>query len=170
MSLNFDCKIILFSLFSFLLSISEVNGQTTGFYISRGNSVSFYFSTINEIQTGITYNDFAQLIARNDGSDLNGASWDLSVRANSILPNSLPLEVIEVRADIAASEGTSTGWRQLDNTLGSVTLISNGSIFNPNMIIDISYRVGDAGNTVQMVGYPSDYYKVDLIFEMIFHP
>jgi hypothetical protein len=145
-----------------------MNSQN-GFYVSKGQTVSFHFGTINEIQNGITYTDFAEFVAFNQGTHVNGGSWDLTVRANTTLPNGLPLEVVEIFANIALADGTTQNWKQLDNALGPVKLITNGSIGN-NMNIQISYRVGDISNTVQMAGYQSDYYQVDLIFEMIFHP
>jgi hypothetical protein len=164
-ALLFNKKKILLGLLILLNSI-EVDAQN-GFYVSKGVTVSFHFGSINEIQNGITYINFAEFVAYNQGDHVNGAIWDLTVRANAIFPNGLPLEVVEIWADIAPINGTSQGYQQLDNGLLAVNLILNGAI-GDDMVIDISYRVGDIGNTEQMAGYPSDYYTVDLIFEIVF--
>jgi len=154
----------------FILSMNtSIIFSQNGFVKARGWTVSFYFNTLNKIQNGITYTNFTYFEAFNDGTHVNGPSWDLTVRANATFINGLPLGVVEIWANIAAVNGTTTGWQRLDNTLTPVTLISNGAI-GSNMAIDISYRVGDITNTVQMSGYPSDFYSVDLIFEMVFHP
>lgn len=157
----------LFALILCFISI-EVVAQN-GFYVNRGTSVSFHFNSITKIQNGITYNNFAQFYAYNDGTHVNGPNWRLTVRGNATFANGLPLEVVEIRADIAPADGTSAGWIYLDNGLAAVDLITNGNgIPATPMTIDISYRVGDLTNPNQMTGYPSDYYTVDLIFEIVF--
>lgn len=152
-----------------LLVFAGINplSSQNGFYVSKGFSVSFFFNTMSKINTGIEYLDFGEIMVFNDGTEPGGASWRLQVYADAFFDNGMPLEVVEIWADPGAN-GTSTGYQPLSNA--PVILINGGAANGiTGMPVNISYKVGaTAPNTVS--GYPSGYYRVNLVFEIIYTP
>ncbi|MBN2757986.1 MAG: hypothetical protein JXR51_12485 [Bacteroidales bacterium] len=165
---RFNWKLIIF--FLLIHYVQTLSAQPTrGFYIEKGNTISFHINSIDEIQHGVTSLNFARFIAFYDDDDgtIGNSNWELTFVAGAIQivgsnpANTIDLDRVEIWANTDVANGATQNWIVLSTT--ETALISNGiergaAIAMP---IDISYRVG-VSNT--LVGSESDIYSIDLWF------
>ena len=154
----------------------------------EGAAINFNFNSIEKMKNGITLNDATIIgvtVPDSVGDPLTEVvHWEIQFKANNgaatiegeSVGNSLPLNVLELKADDNLGLGTGPGsWIELD--AGYQVLLTTN---DPNNIgltntgwtskqIGISYRCGaNAGGTNSVFGYPTDYYSVEI--EILFVP
>lgn len=148
------------------------NPDTLTLAVISGGQVQWKFKSITEMKAGagITYSDWTNfnLFFNDKGTDDN---LDLVCYAKDVLygekGGTLNPNIIEVRATCPGCAGVTTfGWQNLATSPG-ITLIEDidGSDGGTNYDIHIDFRCGFAG----LIGETSDYYYVDIIFELEGH-
>ena len=176
---------VLLIVFACLLYNNAKSQAISGIVVSKGMTVSFFFNNTVSFSTGITYTDFTIIKAYNDGTDIDGLTWDMSVQVLSN-PYGFPVDRIRIRAEIPEPQRTDAfGGAGHPNgiwhTLGGVTqLVTNGLVYTNDggcglgvagdpaceIPINISYEVGGA---VSVSGTPDGYYPVTLQFDVVFY-
>lgn len=142
-----------------------------GFRILKGNSVSFSFNSIDDIQNGITLNNWTELEVYFYDDPTPANRWKLTVEALSLnaeginAANIIPLSAIEIEV-FCATATPDVGWQALTGSFGSpIEIIANGNNDNSGaQSVSISYRITDA------TGYNTDIYSLNLRFVILEWP
>jgi hypothetical protein len=161
----FNHKLILFIVFVLFFNLTKTIAQT-GFYISRGPSVQFFFNSQSKLSNGIEYVDFIEIRVYNDGSRPAGSNWEIVASLEALFDNSMPDEVVELEATDPGIPGIFVDPpKQLSTT---PERIISSTITGSNLPINITIRVGtNVGYRVS--GYTSGYYPNSIRLHINFY-
>ena len=164
----FFIKKIIVLIFGILLSYISVFAQyERGFRIIKGNSITFVFNSLDDIQNGITLNAWTQLDVSFYDVPIPANRWKLSVEALSAtavgmdVANNILLSEIEIA--VLCPTGTPInggGWWPLTGSFAvPLEIIANGDNDNTGFqSVTISFRIADVTN------HDSDMYTLNLRF------
>lgn len=182
-------KLLLLFLGTFFLFQLQLKAQNYArLTMVEGAAINFNFNSIEKMKNGITLNDATIIgvtVPDSVGDPLTEVvRWEIQFKANNgaanfdgeSVGNSLPLNVLELKADDNVGLGIAPGsWVELDaayqvlfttNDANNIGLTNTGWT---NKQFGISYRCGaNAGGTNSVFGYPTDYYTVEI--EILFVP
>jgi hypothetical protein len=164
----FSNKLIFFIIFFAFFNLTKIVAQT-GFYVSRGPSVQFFFNTSSKLSNGIEYIDFIEIRVYNDGTRPapEGANWEIVASLEAPFDNLMPGEVVELEATDPGIPGIFVDApKQLSAT---PERIISSTITGSNIPINITIRVGtNAGFRVS--GYDFGYYPNSIRLHINFYP
>jgi hypothetical protein len=160
----FNNKLILF----FIVIFSNLTnaGAQTGFYVSQGPSVQFFFNSQSKLSVGIPYTDFIEIRVYNDGTRPAGSNWEIVASLEALFDNSMPGEVVELEATDPGIPGIFVDPpKQLSTT---PERIISSTITGSDMPISITIRVG-TNALFRVSGYPSGYYPNSIRLHINFY-
>lgn len=164
----FNNKLLFVIIFFAFFNLTKTGAQT-GFYISRGPSVQFFFNSQLKLSNGIEYLDFIEIRVYNDGTRPapEGANWEILASLEAPFDNLMPGEVVELEATDPGIPGIFVDPPvQLSTT---PERIISSTITGSNMPIEITIRVGtNAGYRVS--GYNLGYYPNSIRLHINFYP
>ena len=162
----FNNKLILFIIIILFFNLPKTGAQT-GFNVSKGPSVQFFFNSSSKFSTGIEYLDFIEIRVYNDGTRPAGSNWEIVASLEAPFDNSMPGEVVELEATDPGIPGIFVDGPKQLSTTPELLIHSTENVID--LPISITIRVGtNAGFRVS--GYPFGYYPNSIRLHINFYP
>ena len=150
------------------------NGQSLRISIKKGNSISFYFNSLEKYTNGIEYTDFtiiAVAFSEYDNTPVPDSTWQIQIKALTVLEGSGTNTIALDRLRVFTSNGGSTtptfssaipgntaGWFELTGVFQDIVRDGPEGDFTQNLV-NISWDCGVANSVMSQ---NADYYTVDI--------